>query len=217
MGRLGELRRRVGQVFRRERLAQELEAEMRCHIEMAAAEQRENGRPPDEAHFTALRQFGNLTGLKESSVEAWGWVAFEQIFRDFCHALHRLAKRPALVAITVASLGLGIGSMTAVVIVVNALRLRPPAGIDRLDRLVAFYTSRDDGSIYGQSSFPDYLDLIASVSALDGVVASEYGILKMDENGRRLFTERVTGNFFEVMGAKPVLGRATPGTQDFRS
>jgi predicted permease len=208
MGRLGELRRRVGQVFRRERLARELEAEMRCHIEMAAAEQRDNGLPPDVAHFTAQRQFGNLTGLKERSVEAWGWIAVEQIFRDFCHALRRLAKRPALVAITVASLGLGIGSMMAVVIVINALLLRPPGGLDRPDRLVAFYTSRDDGSSYGLSSFPDYLDLIAGVSALDGVAASEYDIIKMDENGSRLFTERVTGNFFEVMGARPVVGRA---------
>jgi len=172
---------------------------------MAAAEQRENGLPPDEAHFAALRRFGNLTELKERSVEAWAWVAVERIFRDFCHALRRLKKRPALVAITVASLGLDIGSMTAVIIVVNALLLRPPAGVDRPDRLVAFYTSRDDGSSYGQMSFPDYLDLIEGVPALDGAAASEYGVLKMDKTGSRLFA---AANFFEVMGARPVAGRA---------
>jgi hypothetical protein len=45
------------------------------------------------------------------------------------------------------------------------------------------------------------------VSALEALAASEYDVLKMDENGSRLFAERVSGNFFDVLGAKPIAGR----------
>jgi len=71
MGRLGELWRRVVQWFRRDALARDLEAEMGFHLEMAAAEQRENGVPNEDAAYLARRQFGNITRLRESSVEAW--------------------------------------------------------------------------------------------------------------------------------------------------
>jgi len=65
---------------------------MRCHIEMAAAEQRENGRPPTKpaSRTPPVRQPHGTQGAQRRSP---GWVAVEQIFRDGLHALRRLAKR----------------------------------------------------------------------------------------------------------------------------
>ena len=117
-------------------------------------------------------------------------------------------RRPTFFSVSVASLGLGIGSAAAVAIVANALFFRPPAGVFEPERLVAVFTSRDDGTSYGHSSYPDYRNLAASVAALEGVAASEYDVVRMDEGGARLFTERVTGNCFDVLGARPAAGRA---------
>jgi len=215
--RLVEFWRRVRHWWQRDRLSRELDAEMRFHLEMAAAEYRREGLSDRAAAAAAHRRFGNLTWLAEQGAEAWSWPAVEQFLRDIGLAARTLAKRPVWVLVTVASLAFGLGAATAVFTVANALFLRPPAAVSHPERLVVLYTSRDDGTAYGQSSYADYRDVGASVPSLAGVAASQYDAVTTDTPGERLFIERVTGNYFDVMGVAPVVGRTfaagetTPG------
>jgi predicted permease len=129
------------------------------------------------------------------------------VTRDLRYAFRTLARSRLAFVVTIASLALGIAAVTAVFSMANALFLRAPAGIADPERLVAIYTSRDDGRLYGSSSFPDYTSVTEALDGLDGVAATAFDGLKLDGGQRPLLAEMVTGNYFTVMGVRPVLGR----------
>ena len=89
----------------------------------------------------------------------------------------------------------------------NALFLRPPMELPTRSAWPPIYTSRDDGRLYGSTSFPDYTSVAEAVDALDGVAATSFDGLKLDDGQRSLLAEMVTGNYFTVLGVRPVLGR----------
>ena len=60
-------------LFRRSKPADDLAEEIRAHLEMEERENLESGMVPDEAHYAALRRFGNVTLAQERSREMWGW------------------------------------------------------------------------------------------------------------------------------------------------
>lgn len=128
---------------------------------------------------------------------------------DSIHGLRRLVRSPGFALVTVLSLALGIGSTTAIFSAINALLLRPSVAVDDPDELAAIYVSDDNGGPYGPASFPDYLDIRDHVDALDGVAAFKTGAfnLRTESGQRTIFAEIVTGNYFDVLGVEPVLGR----------
>ena len=67
--------------WRRRNRAEDLERELRGHLELEAEEQHDAGLSPDEARYAALRAFGNMTLIKEDTRAMWGWTAFEQILQ----------------------------------------------------------------------------------------------------------------------------------------
>jgi predicted permease len=140
-----------------------------------------------------------------------------QLVRDLRYAFRTIGRSRVAFVVTIASLAFGIGAVTVVFAIANALFLRPPAAIADPEGLIAVYTSRDDGRLYGSTSFPDYLSLAESLDSLDGMAATGFDGLKLDDGQRSLLAEMVTGNYFAVLGVRPVLGRAflpeetTPG------
>src|SRR5471030_2649151 len=90
--------------------------------------------------------------------------------QDIRHAA-RLVRRNPLFALTAAlSLAIGIGANTTIFTVANAVLFRPPAGVAAPDRLVDIGT-RSPGGGFGNSSYPNYLDLRERTTTLDGVYA----------------------------------------------
>jgi putative ABC transport system permease protein len=131
----------------------------------------------------------------------------DTLFKDIRYGLRSLAKRPGFTAIAVLTLALGIGASTAIFSVVDAVLLRP-LPYPHAEQIVQL---REVGSKGGQMRFtePNYLDLRARNHSFDAM-AQYAGNLTIVTGGTepvRAQSFVVSGEFFEVLGVKPILGR----------
>src|SRR5437667_10102495 len=107
--------------WRRSREERELDEELHFHLQEEAQLRRERGQDPAGAR----REFGNLTTVRETTRETWGWGALERTARDAGFALRLLRKSPGFAVTAAAVLALGIGATTAILSVGDAVLLRP--------------------------------------------------------------------------------------------
>ncbi|MEK6325691.1 MAG: ABC transporter permease [Acidobacteriota bacterium] len=143
------------------------------------------------------------------------------LFQDLRFGARMLAKKPGFTLIAVLTLALGIGANTAIFSVVNAVLLKP-LPVTKPEELVTLYTSDFSGPLYGGSSYPDYLDFRERAEVMEGLIAYWGQSVILGTAGQSeepLKAEIVTGNYFTVLGVKPVSGRAflpeedrTPGS-----
>ena len=94
-------------LFRRSKPVDDLAEEIRSHLEMEEQENLESGMPPDEAHYAALRRFGNVTLAQERSREMWGWNSVETLWQDLRFGLRQLRRSPGFTAAVTVMLGAG--------------------------------------------------------------------------------------------------------------
>jgi len=133
------------------------------------------------------------------------------------HALRALRKSPGFTAVAVATLALGIGANSAIFTLVNAVLFRP-AQVAEPERMVEIYT-REDQNLYSTSSYPDYADLRDRATVFDGVIHYRLNSMTLtaDQGRLVLWTEIVSGNYFQVLGIRPAAGRFFhPAEEDVR-
>lgn len=130
------------------------------------------------------------------------------MLQDCRYGFRTLAKNPGFTAVVLASLALGIGANTTTFSWIDGFVLRPIKGVTNGNELVALQTVAPSGELL-LSSYPDYRDYRDSSGLLAGIIGSiEYPLtLGSGEDAVPVWAELVTGNFFEVLGVKPVLGR----------
>jgi len=132
----------------------------------------------------------------------------DPIFRNLRYALRRLAKSPLFTLVAILSLALGIGANTAIFSLVNAIIL-PDLPLEDVETLVDVYESQEEFS-HSTLSYPDYRDVVEGTEGVfTGVNASVLTLIQADtETGVEAFPgESVTGNYFSLLGVKPVVGR----------
>ena len=210
------LYRRVRAVLRSESIHQEIDEEMRFHIDMRTDENVKRGMAPEEARRDAERRFGRLTRVKEQGYEVRGGRWLESLWRDCRYGARSLRHSPGFTLVAVLTLALGIGATTAIFSVLNAVLLRPLPypGADKLVYLGQRYQSGLAGS--GEPKFLFWRERSRSFEAL--ACYSGYGgaggNLAGGSEAEYVRGVRVSEDFFRVLGVYPAHGRAFTREED---
>lgn len=130
------------------------------------------------------------------------------IFQDFRYAARMLRKSPGFTLVAVATLALGIGANTAIYGWLRRVLLAPVPGAAEPGSLVAVETLTPAGTRI-DSGWADYTDLRESTRSFDGIVAfqTRHVTLSGKEHSHRVYALFVSGNYFDVMGVAPSVGR----------
>ncbi len=112
---------RCAALFRRRHLDQDLDAELSAHIEFAVEENMKRGMSAQEARTRALREFGGVTQTKEAYRVQQGIPFLAAVLIDVRYGIRQLRKSPAFAVTAILTLALGIGGVTAVFSVVEAV------------------------------------------------------------------------------------------------
>jgi putative ABC transport system permease protein len=130
--------------------------------------------------------------------------------RDLRFAIRVLLKSPGVTGIALLTIGIATGANATVFGFVSALLLRPAPGVSDPRSLVSVYTSDYSSGPYGDSSYPDYLSIQADATTLTQVSAersSAAGNVMVGDTAQRVAVSEVTGEYFAMLGVRPVLGR----------
>src|SRR5438270_10897933 len=110
--------------WRRRNRAEDLERELRGHLELEAEEQHAAGLSSNEARYAARRALGNTTLIKEDVRAVWNWTLLEQIGQDLRYAARTMRKNWGYSAVAILSLALGIGGKKGSFVLIDALILK---------------------------------------------------------------------------------------------
>jgi predicted permease len=188
-------------------LDDDLSEEMQAHLEYIIDENIARGTPPEEARATARRDFGNQLAVRERATDAWRFPRVETVLQDVRYALRSIRKVPGFSLLLILTLALGIGANTAIFSVVYSVLLRPlpyPSG----ERLV--WLGESTGKATGISAtWINYQHWKSENHTFEDMAGFMNADLTMTGRGEALLTHAgvVTSNFFQLTGARPMLGR----------
>jgi putative ABC transport system permease protein len=206
---------RIAGLFTGPRVDDDLREELEAHLEMETAENIRRGMSPGEARRRALLSSGGLLQAAEAVRDRRGLPWLESLAADLRYAVRALRLSPAFTAVVVVTLALGIGANTAIFSVVRGVLLKPLPHHDG-DRLVYLRQSTDvPGGANISFSVPEVRDIRNGVPSLAGIAEySPWTVVFQGDGTVRINVGLVTGNYFDVMGLSPVLGRLTNPRDD---
>ncbi len=203
----------VSRLFGKRRWEEELEEEVRSHLEMSVREHVDRGAEPREAERAARREFGNSSVVKEVTRDQWGWRWMEDIVEDARYGLRRMRKSPGFTAIAVLTLALGIGANTAIFSLVNGILLAS-LPYSHPDRLVSVTGA------YPQGAFVAMREQVHTVEVAGYAEGHEFNLTGRGDPVRLTGT-LVSAELFSILGARPEMGRTfypgedTPGQDGY--
>src|SRR5687767_13438626 len=204
---LNGLAARFRALVRRDEVLNDIDEEMRAHIDMETEANRALGMTPEEARISAAKSFGNVDSMRDLGYEVKGGGFMETLWQDVRYSVRMLLKHPGFALIAVFTISLGIGANTAIFSIVNAVLLRPfPYQQPEQLVMVGERTSTGRSSV----SYPNFVDWRDQNDVFDAV-----SVIRSNENynltgagePERLIGRLVSSGFFSLLGTKPVLGR----------
>jgi predicted permease len=202
---LGTLGARVRSFLRREATLDDIEQEMRSHVELMTEANIARGMDPDAARNVALRAFGNLTRMSERAYEVRGG-GLETMWQDLRFGVRTLVRNPGFAAVAILTLALGTGATSAIFSFVYAVVLRP-LPYREPERLLSVAEHRNGVDM--ALTAPDYLDWRAEATSFEQLAATTGTTANLTDRGEpeRVVALRVSGNYFDTLGVPPAHGR----------
>ena len=202
------LRDRIRALRQREDVINDIDREMRLHLEMQVDANIKSGMSQREAREKAMRSFGNLNRAVDAAYDVKGGGIFETLAQDIRYGVRMLAKHKAFTSVAVITLALGIGANTAIFSVVNELLLRPLPYRDA-DRVATLWEVTPEGRHQNTTSRTNFRAWREQNTSFQQMSAFTDQRMNLTGNGdpEELSVQLATPELFKVLGVEPLLGR----------
>src|SRR6476660_175232 len=202
------LRDRIRALRQREDVINDIDREMRLHLEMQVDANIRAGMSQTEAREQAMRSFGNVNRAVDAAYDVKGGGTFETLAQDIRYGVRMLVKHKAFTSIAVITLALGIGANTAIFSVVNELLLRPLPYRDA-DRIVTVWEVTPEGRHQNSTSRANFRAWREQNTSFQYMAAFTDQRLNLTGTGEpeELSVQFATPEFFKILGVEPMLGR----------
>jgi putative ABC transport system permease protein len=213
--------RRIVSLGRRERMEREIDAELREHMAMCIDDNIARGMSREEAERDARRRFGNPTVTRERVSAEVTALGLESLWHDVRSALRVFVKSPGFSLVVVATLALGIGANTALFQFLDALLLRSLPVMNPQELAQVRVVNREQARGSFSSGYPIVTNLIWEKLREDhpgfsGIAAWRDTGFSRDSGGEARYVNGlfVSGDFFRVLGVRPIAGRLFTAEDD---
>ncbi len=202
-------------LYRRKQMEDQLERELRFHLDQHASDLIARGQLPDRARRQARLALGGPEQVKEKCRDARGTRWLEDVVQDIRYALRTFKQKPGFAAVTLMILALGIGATTVMFTVVNSVLLKP-LSFPQPDRLVTVHGFLEQfGDFWGMSP-PDFEDvtresrsLVMAAWAYDGG-----GTISAPGEPEYVDGRKISAGLFTTLGVVPLHGRTFHPDED---
>jgi putative ABC transport system permease protein len=206
---------RLANLFQKDRRDHDLAEEIECHLQLHIEDNLSEGMNPEDARRHALQKLGGIESAKEAYRDRRGLPLLETLAQDLHHALRMLRRNPGFTGVVIATLACGIGMNTALFSVINAVLLRQLA-YPEADRLVwltdydYLYEHRDN--YVSRSAYIQWREQAHSFESMTAYGNQDLALLKGDQSSQERIAS-ITGDFWNLVGARTVLGRLFSPTE----
>jgi putative ABC transport system permease protein len=196
-------------LFRKNRAEQEMDDELRFHLEKQTEQNIARGMSAEEARYAALRTFGNVGQVKEECRDSWGARFVNEFGQDLRYGLRQLRRNPGFTIFAVLTLALGIGANAAIFSVLyrNLIRPLPYPHEGRLVMFGVVVAALDSRPFFFGFS---YLGLRHEQTPFESMASWIPGVHGCDIEAaqpQRMDCAQVESTFLPTFGVRPVLGR----------
>jgi predicted permease len=204
--------------FRRKRIEQELDAEVRSYMDALVEEKIRAGMSAEEARRAARIEAGGIEQVKEEVRQARAGAWFDVLLQDIRYGARMQGRSPGYAAAIVLTFALGIGANTALFSVVNGLLLHrlPYRDPDRLVYVSEFWPSQRLNPAPPGPDFANWKKQARLFERLEGYFGPGTPTLTGKGDPERLEGMAVTRGFLDLLGVQPMLGRTFTAEEDRR-
>jgi putative ABC transport system permease protein len=224
VGRLRAWTVRLAGLFGKGPIDADLAVELEGHIAMHTEDGVRSGLSPAEARRQALIQLGGVEQVRQATRDGRTVPRIESVLQDARYALRQLRRSHGFTFAAVCALALGIGSNAAIFtvfdnVLLRNLPVRDPSRLILLGESSRYETGRlnlNAGPADLAFAYPAYQTLRNSSRGIDDLAAFSYGTAVLTWNGSTSYVnmQLVSGNYFSLLGVRPVLGRALTPADD---
>jgi predicted permease len=188
-----------------------LEEELRSHIELAANDALNEGSTAEQAMFAGRRHLGSVLRIQEDARSVWGFLAWDQLQRDCAYSMRTLRHARSFTIVAILSLGIGIGSATAIFSLVNTVLLKPlsyrqPNQLVNIREVVAGLAATYPTLPVNYQHFLFWREHARSFESLAAVQGGMMDLTGVDPI--KVGIAEVSANLFSLLGVQPQSGRS---------
>jgi len=201
---------RFASLFRAHRLDQDLQEELRTHMEMRAEDNMAEGMSEEEARLDARRKLGNPAVLTENMREQDTLQWLETVWQDVRYGLRQMRKNPGFSVMAVLIVAIGVGAGTTLFSVTDTVLRKGNGAYPNSERFAVIWAlfPRQNQRVYN-FTIPEYQELRDQPQIFEktGILVGFNGTLMVDHAPERTLCTRISVDVIPMTGVKPLLGR----------